>query len=64
MILAIKYNEDDYYSNEYYAKVGGVNQSEFNELEYNFLVLLNFETYINYKVYENYETQLINFDKK
>ncbi len=64
MILAIKYNEDDYYSNEYYAKVGGVNLNEFNELEYNFLVLLNFETYINYKVYENYETQLINFDKK
>ena len=33
LILAIKYNEDDYYSNEYYAKVGGIALKELNRLE-------------------------------
>ena len=33
MILAIKYNEDEYYNNEYYAKVGGVSLDEMNDLE-------------------------------
>ena len=41
MVLAIKYNEDDYYSNKYYAKVGGINLEEINTLEYNLLILLN-----------------------
>ena len=39
MILALKYNEDDYYSNKYYAKVGGISLKELNELEYNIMVL-------------------------
>ena len=34
MLLAIKYNEDDYYSNKYYARVGGISLCELNELEY------------------------------
>ena len=42
MVLAIKYNEDDYYSNKYYAKVGGIALNELNELEYNLLILLEF----------------------
>ena len=33
LMLAIKYNEDDYYSNEYYAKVGGIALKELNRLE-------------------------------
>ena len=47
MILAIKFNEDDYYSNEYYAKVGGISMKEMNQLESNSLLLLDFNVFID-----------------
>ena len=53
-MLAIKYNEDDYYSNKYYAKVGGINLDEINDLEYNFLILLNFDIYISNDSFQYY----------
>ena len=60
-MLAIKYNEDDYYSNKYYAKVGGINLDELNSLEYNFLILLDFDVFINEETYEKYKEQLNDF---
>ena len=36
MIVAIKYNEDDYFSINTYAKLGGVQKSEMIFLEYYF----------------------------
>ena len=62
MVLAIKYNEDDYYSNKYYAKVGGIGLNELNELEYNLLILLEFNTFIDDETYEKYENQLNDFE--
>ncbi len=32
-MVAIKYHDDDYYKNEYYAKVGGITLSEINKYE-------------------------------
>ena len=32
MIIAIKYNEDDYFDNTFYAKVGGVSRKEIDNL--------------------------------
>ena len=61
-MLAIKYNEDDYYSNKYYAKVGGINLEEINTLEYNLLILLNFEVFIDDETYNKYKEQLKNFN--
>ena len=61
MLLAIKYNEDDYYSNKYYAKVGGINLDELNSLEYNFLILLDFDVFIDEETYEKYKEQLNDF---
>ena len=61
MVLAIKYNEDDYYSNKYYAKVGGINLDELNSLEYNFLILLDFDVFIDEETYEKYKEQLNDF---
>ena len=60
-MLAIKYNEDDYYSNKYYAKVGGINLDELNTLEYNFLILLDFDVFIDEETYEKYKEQLNDF---
>ena len=62
MLLAIKYNEDDYYSNQYYARVGGVSLNELNELEYNLLILLEFDIFVDDDVYTKYENQLKDFD--
>ena len=63
MILALKYNEDDYYSNKYYAKVGGISLKELNELEYNIMVLLQFNFFIDDITYEKYQAQLNEFEK-
>ena len=43
MIIAIKYNEDEYYSIKFYAKLGGVTKAEMNLLEYHFIYLINFK---------------------
>jgi hypothetical protein len=58
MIIAIKFNEDDYYSNEYYAKVGGISMKEMNQLESNSLVLLDFNVFIDDILFDNYQKQL------
>jgi len=50
-ILAIKYNEDDYYSNEYYAKVGGITLQEANLLEAEFLGFLKFTIFIDEQIF-------------
>lgn len=63
MVVALKYNEDDYYSNEYYAKVGGISLKELNQLEYNILILLDFNLFIDDALYENYENQIKDYQK-
>lgn len=47
IIVAIKYHDDDYYRNDYYAKVGGISIKELNSLEKEFLKLLDFKLYIS-----------------
>lgn len=59
MIIAIKYNEDDYFANEFYAKVGGVSKSEMDRLEYSFLNLSQFNLFVNEEVFDKYNSYLI-----
>ena len=54
LIMAIKYNEDLYYDNNYYAKVGGLTLKEFNYLEIYYLRLIDFKLYISDDVFETY----------
>ena len=58
IIVAIKYNEDEYFTNNYYAKVGGILQKELFNLEYMFLTLLNFNIFIDEKIYNNYKDKI------
>ena len=58
IIVAIKYNEDEYFTNNYYAKVGGITQKELFNLEYIFLTLLDFNIYIDEKIYNNYKDKI------
>ena len=55
LVIAAKYNEDKYLSNEFYAKIGGITKKEIDILEYQFLTLINFSLYINDEIYYKYE---------
>jgi hypothetical protein len=60
VLLAIKYNEDDYYSNTFYGKVGGVSMKEINVLEFEFLKLLQYCLFVKKDIYKKYKEYLIN----
>ena len=59
-LIAIKFNEDIYYSNGFYSKVGGITLAELDELEYSFLILTNFNIYVNPDLYNKYYESFIN----
>ncbi len=57
MIISIKYNEDDCYSNNYYSKVAGISLQELNYLESEFLRLIKFDLFVdeaNFYKYKGY----------
>ena len=64
IMLAIKYNEDDYYSNAYYAKVGGISLPETNILEYEFLKLTKYSLFITRELYDKYHNYLRHYHVK
>ena len=53
------YNEDDYFSNEFYAKVGGVAKKEIDKLEYEFLIRSEYKLFVSEDVFEKYNNYLI-----
>ena len=61
LLLAIKYNEDIYFTNEQYAKIGGVPLQELNRLEYFSSQLLNFNLYISEDIYQKYLKYIKNY---
>lgn len=58
MIIAIKYNEDDYFDSIFYSKVGGVSRKELDKLEYQMLALINFELYVSEAVFNKYNNYI------
>jgi hypothetical protein len=58
VLIALKYNEDEIYNNNYYSQIGGINYEELMQLELNFLVLIDFNVYINNKTFEQYKSAL------
>ena len=56
MVIAIKYNEAEIYTSDFYAKLGGISKIELNNLEYEFVCMINFKLFISedlfYKYYE------------
>lgn len=53
-MLAAKFFDDMYYSNAFYAKIGGVTTEEMNQLEIYFLNLLDYKLYVSSQEYEFY----------
>lgn len=58
MLIAIKYQDDDYYRNEYYAKIGGISTRELNELEREFLHLIHYNAYVSEALFRTYLDKL------
>lgn len=54
IVLAVKFHDDTYYSNAFYAKVGGVQLKEFNSLERKFLQLIEWKLHVDAEEYKLY----------
>ncbi|EER02306.1 conserved hypothetical protein [Perkinsus marinus ATCC 50983] len=54
VVLAAKFFDDRYYSNRFYAAVGGVRTKELNALEADFLRLINWNLHTSPQEYESY----------
>ena len=61
ILLSIKYNEDSFYDNKYYAQIAGVKTKELKTLEYNFSKMINCAFYVSEEDYEKYQFYLDNF---
>jgi hypothetical protein len=64
IILSIKYNEDDYYSNLHYAKVGGISIIEMNSLEIDFMRGIQYSLFIEEDLFDKYRSYLIQYNTK
>jgi hypothetical protein len=62
ILISIKYNEDTYYDNKYYAEIAGVKLKELKLLEYNFLSMIHFKLFIQDEIYNKYILYLDNID--
>ena len=58
-ILAIKYNEEIYYSMVFYSKLGGVFVSELKNLESEFLILISYKLFVETKLFDKYYNDLM-----
>ena len=58
LMLAAKYFDDVYYTNAFYADVGGINPDELNMLEVDFLCKICFNLYVTPQEYQKYYDNL------
>lgn len=61
IIIAIKFNEDQYDSNNVFAKVGGIGLDELNKLEIEFCKIMKFSFFVDLKSFNEYKILLENF---
>lgn len=59
VVLASKVHDDVYYSNSFYASVGGVSTSELKQLELAFLASVRFRLHVTPEQYMTMETELL-----
>jgi len=63
ILMSIKYNEDDIYSNEFYAKVAGIQMVELNKIERVFIGMMNFILFVDRQLYDAYKENLQKYIK-
>ncbi len=62
IVLAAKYNDDEFYKNVYYAKVGGISLDEMNMLETQFTTLLDYNFFVKPEDFNTYLQKLAAYD--
>ena len=62
VLMAIKYNEDNFYDNKFYSEIAGVKLKELKMIEYTFLDLIDFQMFIDDETYEKYQQYLENIE--
>ena len=61
ILIAIKMNEDDIYTNDYYAEVAGISLKKLNKIEHEFLSMNKFKLFVDKNIFEQYQRYLSNF---
>lgn len=64
MVVAIKYNEDEYYPMKIYAKLGGISKAEMCFLEYYFVSLIKFNLYVTKQLFDKYNDYISSADEE
>jgi len=59
VMLAAKFFDDQYFNNAHYARVGGVSCKEMNQLEIEFLFMMNFDLFVDNELYTTYDKCLL-----
>ena len=63
IVIAIKYNEDDYYDNKFYSKVGGIPLDELLEIEETFIKKINYTLFVKDEDFYKYQNYLYEYNK-
>ena len=63
ILISIKYNEDDFFNNNFFSEIVGIEPKELRDIEYAFLELCEFEMYISSDLFEKYKRNLTSFEK-
>lgn len=63
VLLSIKFNEDDNFSNEHYCKVGGIKVEEMIALELEYLKSIEWNIFVKSEDYETYVNYLNAYNK-
>ena len=58
-VVSAKFYDENYFTNTLYAKIGGINIEEMNELEIEFLTLLDYKLYVDYDDFLKYKEKLL-----
>jgi len=64
MVVAVKFNEDEYYPMTFYAKLGGISLKELNFLECYFISLINFNLFIKKDLFDKYNDYISSADNE
>ena len=63
ILIAIKYNEDNFYDNQFYSEIAGIKLNELKLIEYNFLALCDFNMFVSDEIFHKYNIHLNSFTK-